>query len=341
MFKHHRGSLVFTALGLLIAAAAGWHQSGTLQGAARALFIVSVLGVLEVSLSFDNAVVNATVLRDMPEIWRRRFMTWGILVAVVGMRVVLPLAIVALIGSLSPIEVVMLAATQPDEYARVLQGAHISVSAFGGAFLAMVGLKYFFDTEKDVHWIGVIERRLSKLGRIQSLELGIVMVILYAVSKQLPSEHQLEFVESGVFGLVTYIAVAGLGDLLGSSDPAATARSGFSSFMYLEVLDASFSFDGVIGAFALSTNLLIIAIGLGIGALFVRSLTVEFVERGTLTQYRFLEHGAFYAIIGLGVTMFMQAITHVPEAVSGLLGAVAIGLAYWSSVRHNRANPAT
>lgn len=339
MLKYLRGSLIITVFGLAIAALTGWYASGTPQGIFNAVFIVAVLSVLEVSLSFDNAVINATVLRDMTPVWRHRFMTWGILIAVFGMRVILPLVIVAILGSLSPIEVLVMAATKPEEYGRILTSAHISVSAFGGAFLAMVGLNYFFDHEKDVHWIHAIETRLSSLGRIDSFAIGLVLLILYLVSNQLEPLAQLEFLVAGMFGLITYIAVAGMGDLLKSGEAAAThvVRSGLSSFLYLEVLDASFSFDGVIGAFALSNNLVVIAIGLGVGAMFVRSLTLLFVEHGTLTQFRYLEHGAFYAIIVLGVTMFLQSFVHIPEVISGLTGAVAIGLAFWASVRHNRA----
>ena len=105
---------------------------------------------------------------------------------------------------------------------------------------------------------------------------------------------------------------------------ARTARLRYQNgiSIYLEVLDASFSFDGVIGAFALTHNLFIIAIGLGIGAMYVRSMTIMLVERGTLAEYRFLEHGAFYAIIALSVIMFVQPLMHIPEVITGLVGAV-------------------
>ncbi len=106
----------------------------------------------------------------------------------------------------------------------------------------------------------------------------------------------------------------------------------------LEVLDASFSFDGVIGAFALSQNLFVIAIGLGIGAMYVRTMTIMLVERGTLSQYRYLEHGAFYAILALSVIMFTQTLIHIPEAITSLGGAVLIGVALLASIRWNRAN---
>ena len=148
------------------------------------VFIVAVLSVLEVSLSFDNAVVNATVLEHMDAVWRRRFITWGIAIAVFGMRIVFPLVIVAVIAQIGPIAALVLAATDPDEYSRILTSAHVSVSAFGGAFLAMVGLKHFFDIEKDVHWIEVIERPLTQLGRIEAVELGLVLMLLWLVGRR-------------------------------------------------------------------------------------------------------------------------------------------------------------
>jgi uncharacterized protein len=349
MFAYLRSSLILAVLGVAAGGAIGWYATGTPLGAANFAFIVAVLAVLEVSLSFDNAVLNATVLQDMDEVWRRRFITWGILIAVVGMRVFLPLLIVAILGSLGPIEAVVLAVTQPDRYAEILTSAHVSVAAFGGAFLAMVGLQFFFDQEKDLHWIRVIEAPLSRLGRIEAVSLGLVLLSLYGISRLVEEGRELEFLVSGIFGLVTYIGVDGIGALLKSPEEAAgkssagtasatgvAARSGLASFLYLEVLDASFSFDGVIGAFALSSNLLVIAIGLGIGAMFVRSLTILFVEKGVLGRFLYLEHGAFYAILVLAAVMFIQAFAHIPEAVSGLVGAAVIGFSLWSSIRHNR-----
>ena len=116
-------------------------------------------------------------------------------------------------------------------------------------------------------------------------------------------------------------------------------KSGLGGFLYLEVLDASFSFDGVIGAFALSNNMIVIALGLSIGAMFVRSMTIHLVRKGTLAAYRFLEHGAFWAIIVLGAIMLISARFHIPETVTGLIGAILIGLSFWWSVRYNRRHP--
>lgn len=337
---YFRNSFFVSMGGLALGAFLGWMTTHSWTGVLTTTFIVAVLAILEISLSFDNAVVNAVVLKKMAPVWRRRFITWGIAIAVFGMRIVFPLLIVAVVVRIDPLSALIMAASDPEQYSRVLTGAHVSVSAFGGAFLAMVGLKHFFNHEKDVHWIGAIERPLTRLGRIEALELGLVLLLLYLVSTWLAGPEQIEFLAAGIFGLVTYIAVDGISALLNvqSAITGEVAQSGIASFLYLEVLDASFSFDGVIGAFALSNNLFIIAIGLGIGAMFVRSLTIMLVERDTLASYRYLEHGAFYAIIVLAIMMFLNAVEHISEVVTGLIGAGFIAAAFLDSVRYNRRN---
>jgi uncharacterized protein len=336
--SYFRSSILVTIAGLGLGALVGWSASGTLLGTLSTIFTVAVLAILEVSLSFDNAVVNATVLKTMTPVWRRRFITWGIAIAVFGMRIVFPLLIVAIIARIDPLSALIMATNDLDKYSSVLSSAHISVSAFGGAFLAIVGLKHFFDCEKNVHWIASIERPLTQFGRIEAVELGFVMFLLYLISSWLSGQDRVEFLVSGIFGLITYIAVDGISAVLDveSAATGAVARSGAASFLYLEVLDASFSFDGVIGAFALSNNLFIIAIGLGVGAMFVRTLTIMLVEQETLASYRYLEHGAFYAIIALAFTMFLNTIKHIPEAVTGLIGAGFILTAFVDSIRYNR-----
>lgn len=337
-FRYFKGSLVVTAVGLLLAAAVGLYYEGTAAGILNTVFLVAVLGVLEVSLSFDNAVVNATVLKDMTPLWRRRFLTWGMAIAVFGMRFVFPLVVVSLVARIGPFEAVRLAVMQPGEYARVLNQAHVPLQAFGGAFLGMVCLKYFFDAEKEVHWIGGIEKFLARLGKFEAIEIGVMLLALYGFSEIVPAESH-EFLVAGIMGLVTFIGVDAIGTFMeaGPAQSANLHRAGLASFLYLNVLDASFSFDGVIGAFALTNNLFMIAIGLGIGAMFVRSLTIMLVEEGTLEAYRYLEHGAFYAVGALAFLMMLGTIVEVPEAVTGLVGAGFIGLAVWSSIRAQRA----
>lgn len=311
-------------------------------GGSHAVFIVTVLCILEISLSFDNAVVNAKVLKDLDEIWRRRFLTWGMLIAVFGMRLTFPLLIVGIVANLGLLETLNLAMNNPDEYSKHLHDAHYMISAFGGSFLMMIGLNYFFDVEKDVHWISVIEKPLSKFSKIEAVEIAIVMVLLWITTNFIPQAVKAEFVIAGMLGLIMYVAVDGFGSFMEQYTGrlaikqhaiSTTAKNGLALFLYLQVLDASFSFDGVIGAFAISNNLFIIAIGLGVGAMFVRSLTIMMVNKGTLSEYRYLEHGAFYAILILAGIMFLKTFVEVPEVVTGLLSAGFIGLAFLSSVK--------
>ena len=337
------GSIWVTAAGLLLAAGLGLRLHHGLAGGAATVFLAALLAVLEVSLSFDNAVVNASVMQDMTAIWRHRFLTWGMAIAVFGMRFVFPLVVVSVVAGIGPLEAVRLAALEPDEYARLLTSAHLALGAFGGAFLGMVCLKYFFDSEKEVHWIRVVERRLARLGKFEAIELGLMLVALWGFSRAFAPAEAFQFLEAGVFGLVTFIFVDGIGAAMQEGSGrrgAGPTRAGLASFVYLNVLDASFSFDGVIGAFALTNDLFVIAIGLGIGAMFVRSLTVMLVEKGTLESFRYLEHGAFYAIGALALIMMLGTLVEVPEAITGLVGAGFIAVSLWSSVRYNRTRTA-
>ena len=344
MLKHFRTSIIFTAVCLALAAWYGWSESHSLAGTLQVLWIVTVLSVLEVSLSFDNAVVNATVLKDMDELWQKRFLTWGMLIAVYGMYIFFPLAIVAVAAGIGPMQAVTLSLTEPMRYQQIVSSAHISIAGFGGAFLSMVGLKFFFDSDKDVHWIGVIEQRLAKFGNLPSLEIGLLLLVVWGVSTLLPGDEAMRFLIAGILGIVSFIAVDAVGAALEMREErmrmlGSIVRSGMGGFIYLNLLDATFSFDAVIGAFALSNNMEVIALGLSIGAMFVRSMTLLLVRKGTLSEYRFLEHGAFWAIIALGAIMLLTAVVEIPESITGLIGAVLVGLSFWWSVRHNRRSP--
>ncbi len=352
MMRYFGGSFVFTAvclglggwLGFSTGGTLGVGAAGTLAAIAATVWICLVLGVLEVSLSFDNAVVNATVLKDMDPKWQRRFLTWGILIAVFGMRIVFPLLIVVIAASLGPMEALQLAINDPKQYETIITSAHAGIMGFGGAFLLLVGLKFFFDADKENDWIGMIERPLKKFADLEAFEIIVTIIGLYLISRQMvdPAEAS-TFLTSGLLGIAVFFAVEWIGNLLEAPEAAdGVQRAGLGAFLYLEVLDASFSFDGVIGAFALSNNLFIIALGLGIGAMFVRSMTVYLVDKGTLSEYRFLEHGAFWAIIALALIMLTSVIPgmHIPETVTGLIGATLIGLSLWSSIRHNHAEAA-
>ncbi|WEF23573.1 DUF475 domain-containing protein [Paracoccus sp. S3-43] len=336
-----RGPFIATATGVVLAAWLGYRFTGSASGAVSFLMIAVVLAILEISLSFDNAIVNANKLKEMAPAWQRRFLTWGILIAVFGMRVIFPLLIVVIAAGIGPWAAIRLAATNPQEYSRLIKEAHLPIAAFGGAFLMLVALTFFFDQSKEVDWIGKVERALRACGSVRGMEVGFVLVIILVFVWLLPVRDEHLFMFSAMWGIVTFLAVDALGHVLDRWGEAqershSTAQAGLGGFLYLEVLDASFSFDGVIGAFALTQNLFLIAIGLGIGAMYVRSMTVMLVERGTLAEFRYLEHGAFWSILILSIIMFGQTMWHLPEVVTGMLGAVFIGAAFVNSVMWNR-----
>lgn len=337
---YFRWAFSVTLLGLVLAAWLGWATFGTLSGMASFLLIGTVLAILEISLSFDNAIVNANKLKDMTPVWQKRFLTWGILIAVFGMRIIFPLAVVAIAARIGPWAAIKLAATDPQQYAVIMSDAHLGIAAFGGAFLMMVALTYFIDEAKEIDWIAMVECHLRRCASIRGLQITLVLLTLLGFGTMLPAEERTTFLYAGLFGLVTFTLVEILGHLLDRADQARSAvrAGGLGAFLYLEVLDASFSFDGVIGAFALTQNLFLIAIGLGVGAMYVRSMTIMLVEQKTLAQFRYLEHGAFYSILALSVIMFAQSLVHINELVTGLIGASLILGALWSSLRWNRRN---
>ncbi|GHG20211.1 MULTISPECIES: DUF475 domain-containing protein [Paracoccus] len=337
-----RWPLITTVAGVALAGWLGYRFTGSTTGLLSFLMIAIVLAVLEISLSFDNAIVNANKLKEMTPVWQRRFLTWGILIAVFGMRIVFPLLIVVIAAKIGPLAAIQLAATDPEEYSRLIHEAHLPIAAFGGSFLMLVALTFFFDQSKEVDWIAKIERALRAAGSVRGMEVGFVLAIILLFVWLLPENRDEQvFMYSAMWGIVTFLAVDALGHILdrwGKAQEAShtAAQAGLGGFLYLEVLDASFSFDGVIGAFALTQNLFLIAIGLGIGAMYVRSMTVMLVERGTLAEFRYLEHGAFWSILILSIIMFGQTMWHLPEVVTGLLGAVFIATAFVNSVMWNR-----
>lgn len=339
LMKYFGSALLWTILGCVLAAGIGYYYSHTSAGAVSALVLVMILAVLEVSISFDNAVVNASVLKDMTPLWRHRFLTWGMLIAVFGMRLAFPLLIVGVVAKLNPWDALMLASFHPEDYAKIMLSVHHQISAFGGSFLMLVALKYFFDENHEIHWIRMIERPLSHLGRLEAAEIGVVLSILWIISRQLDPTEGLAVMGAGIVGVLAFLAVEGLGEFLKGPESQAGQdlhRASLGMFLYLEVLDTSFSFDGVIGAFAITNNLFLIAIGLGVGALFVRSLTIVMVEEGALKAFVFLEHGAFYAVGALAAMMFLNLLIDVPEWITGLLGATFIGLSVLASIRHRK-----
>ena len=337
--QHFKLSFVVTLILLAVASIWGYGLAGT-SGAIQSVFIAAILGVMEVSLSFDNAVVNAAVLRNWSAFWQKMFLTAGIVVAVFGMRLLFPLLIVSVATGLGLVDVWFMAIHEPQEYARHLTDKHAEVAAFGSIFLLMVFLRFIFDEKKELHWLGWIEQKLGEHGS-ESLAVLVSLATILVAVHFLPAGRQLAVLTSGVMGLTVYVGVDFLSGLLEEEEETESVgkliqRGSAGGFLYLEVLDASFSFDGVIGAFAITNDVVIIMIGLGIGAMFVRSMTVFLVRKGTLVEFVYLEHGAHYAIGILAIIMLASMTQHIPEWFTGLSGVEFIGLSLWSSILYKR-----
>lgn len=312
----------------------------------EALFAVLVLAVIEITFSFENAVVNAKVLSGMHRVWQIIFLTLGIAVAVFGMRMILPLLIVSVTADINMASVLDLALNHPDEYSHKLHEAHSVIAAFGGTFLLMIFLHFLFE-DREVHWFDELERPARKLN---TQWVGPIMIALasLSVASIVFAPHDIKKVFlAGLSGLGIYAIIKLLSDKFQSSGESAVVKSskrgaaghmlrtGIFSFVYLELLDASFSFDGVVAAFAITKNVLLIAAGLGIGAIFVRSLTVYLLRRGTLARYIYLEHGAFYAVGTLAIVMLVSIGHEIPSFITGTVGVSIIGLSLISSRRYN------
>ncbi|MFF2923548.1 DUF475 domain-containing protein [Streptomyces celluloflavus] len=360
----------------------GWSFAVTVAGLALAgvlwgwqgLAIVGILSILEISLSFDNAVINAGILRKMNAFWQRIFLTIGILIAVFGMRLVFPVVIVAITAKLGPIEAVNLAINDKAHYQELVTSAHPAIAAFGGIFLLMIFLDFLFE-EREHKWLAWIEKPMARMGKLDTLSIIVALVVLLVSAMTVATsvahgggDKSATVLLSGVAGLITYLVVGGISGYFEDKleedeeeDADAAAASGgavngtpsvprkgagavmgmagkaaFFMFLYLEVIDASFSFDGVIGAFAITNDIFEMALGLGIGAMYIRSLTVFLVRKGTLDDYVYLEHGAHYAIGALAVILLITIKFEINEVITGLVGLVLIGLSFWSSLVRNR-----
>lgn len=322
LFRFFWASILVSVVALV---AVAWY------GGVEWFLTAALLAVLEVTLSFDNAVVNAKVLRHMSAAWQKRFLTWGILIAVVGTRLVLPILIVSAVVWMSPILVTQLALFNPAEYGHLLEGASYAIHSFGAAFLIMVSLKYFLDSNKKEHWLKIIEERLVLWGRVEALEIALTLIIIAGLSFLVPPVVAATVLVAGIIGVILFILMEGITTAF--SVEGAAAASGLALFIYLNVLDSAFSLDSVVGAFALTSAIPVIVVGLGIGAYFVRSLTLYMVREHTLDTLKYLEHGAHWAIFGLAVSMFVSLLTEVPEIVTGGIGIVFVVAAYWSSIR--------
>ncbi len=310
-----------------------------------ALWLFVVLAILEVTFSFDNAVVNSRVLVRMSPLWQKLFLTLGIFIAVFVVRFALPIVIVMAATGLDFASVINLSLNEPEKYSEALHHAAPVIDAFGGTFLLMIGISYFLNRDKVVHWLRPVESSMARLGKIRFIKLIIMLTVAAVIYLTVDQDLRRTVLISSLLGIILHVGLEGMGHYFEKSMAKKSSVSpahlvgwaAFASFMYLEVLDASFSFDGVIGAFAITNDIVLIVAGLGVGALWVRSLTVYLMRSGTLVKYRYLEHGAHWAILALGIVMLVK-LYHVelPEWMTGSLGLVFIVTAVVTSIIEKR-----
>lgn len=290
------------------------------------LLIVVGLALFELITSVDNAVINAEVLSTVHQRMRRWFLTWGILFAVFVMRGVLPLIIVMLsqpgIGVWEAITFTLSGTTAVEASTSVLL-------VTGGVFLVFVFLHWLF-IEPKIYGLHA-ERFFHRLNVWFYAVVSVFLVVLvwYAIS----INAILAF--GAVLGSTVFFIVHGFrlnAEKMEHEMMHKKGMSDWSKILYLEAIDASFSIDGVIGAFAFTFSVPLIILGNGLGAIAVRQLTVANI--GRIKKYKYLKHGAMYSIFILGSIMIAQSFGwHPPEWLSPLTAIAVMGYFFWRSIR--------
>ena len=338
VLSYFKGAFICLIFGVLFAGLDGYLNTG-MNGIWIGAFTALMLGGLEISMSMDNAVVNATVLRYMSPFWRKIFLTLGMLIAVFGMRVFFPLVIIAVNAGVSIIQAGKIALFDHSQFEHIMHESHMNIMGFGASFLLMVALGYFQQKEHETTWLPM-ENWFSKLpesliARVVTFFVVTIPVLLvvYLVSP----EHVKGFGTSMGIGLATYLIMEWFKGIVGGDIQKVAAKSGLMAFLWLEVIDASFSVDGVVGAFAITNDPILIAIGCGlIGAMTVRDATIYLVETNKLDTYEYLEPAAMWAIVSLVCIMFVSAFgINIPEVVAGGVSIAIIASGVICSIKKN------
>jgi hypothetical protein len=260
-------------------------------------------------------------------------------------------------------DAINLSLNEPAKYEAIIQSSHHILMSFGGTFLLMVFLTFLFDKNKETHWIKFIENRAVRLANLGEIKIVVIMLLMTFIGYYAPNEviagnaiirdAKSEIVLGMIYGVTLFVIIELIKNILedegekgndehteiekiDSKAKIKAVEGGIASFIYLELIDASFSFDGVLGAFAVTQNIIIMAVGLGVGAFAVRSLTLLLVDRGTIAEYRYLEHGAMWSIGLLALSMIVQIFYHLPEILITTVAIAPISLAFVQSLRANQ-----
>ncbi|MBU2632828.1 DUF475 domain-containing protein [Patescibacteria group bacterium] len=294
------------------------------------IIILTILGLIlfEVITSIDNAVINAEVLSGMGQKARRWFLTWGIFFAVFVVRGMLPWAIVYLtIPSLGPIGALTATFSGGKEIADTIEHSSGVLLAMGGTFLIFLFFNWLFMEPKNYGLRG--ERFFHKQAPWFYTIASIILTVLVWISfKNNPLVAFGTVLGSSIFfithGFKQYAEIQEK-NLTGKS-----AMSDISKVMYLEVIDTSFSIDGVIGAFAFTFAVPLIFLGNGIGAIVLRQLTIKNIDK--VKKYKYLKNGAMYSILFLGAIMLFEAFgVEIPPQTSPIITFTTIGYFFLKS----------
>ncbi|PCI35404.1 MAG: hypothetical protein COB50_05470 [Thiotrichales bacterium] len=319
--------IIYLLLGVLLLA---------ITKSAASLYVFASLALFEIAMSFDNAVINAKVLSTMPPVWQKIFIYLGIPVAVFVVRFLLPIALVYLVTHLSLHQVLHAALNQPDVYKTALQQGYPLIAAFGATFLFMLFASFLLQTKREITWWNWLEQH--KIIKILHNNLAlkiILLVLIFAITFGITNNYEILIAMSAGVGCFLLLHTAQQPCNIGSACKN-MAFSGLRGFIYLEILDASFSLDGVLGAFAISNNIFVIMAGLGAGAVFVRSITIYLLRNNTLQKLRYLEHGAYYAIFVLATFMLLKTMWHIPELLIASSSILILLFAIYGSWRGSK-----
>ncbi|MFA5077592.1 MAG: DUF475 domain-containing protein [Candidatus Micrarchaeia archaeon] len=299
-------------------------------------FLSAILTVLGLALfesisSIDNAVINAEVLSKMSERAKRWFLTYGLLFAVFGLRLLLPLAIVWIANpSLQPLDILMAAFSSDPKIIDAIESSSPILLAGGGVFLVFLFFHWLFIEPKN---FGLREERFFiSQGVWFYTTVSILLTVIVWFALQIDSMLAFGAVVGSTAFFITHgfkqNAEARERELLGGE--GSREMSDWSKILYLEVIDATFSVDGVVGAFAFTLSVPLIMVGSGLGALIVREVTIRNIE--SVKKYKYLKNGAMYSVFILGAIMLLDAFgAHIPSFISPVFTFAIIGYFFWKS----------
>lgn len=301
------------------------------------IIIIVGLIVFEIVSSIDNAIVNAHVLKTMSEKWRKIFLFWGIISAVFIVRGVLPFIIVWLSIPELGILGVFKSVFQSDSGAAELIEARKGVILIGaGVFLLLLYLHWLFLEKKEPFFVS--DKLIKPHHGVWFF--GLAAVILVTVL-YFARDSFLMMLAAAIGNAVFFIMYGFREQAEKQEEALAEGRShlgDFSKLMFLEILDVSFSFDGIMGAFAFTTNILLILIGNGIGALIVRELTIKGIHR--VSRYKWIKNGAMTSIGFLGLFMLGESFgLHIPKYLPTFITLLVVGVTFWESHKFLKKNP--